>query len=232
MIERLQNNLAGIRQRISDAAHRANRSEDEIKLVAVTKYVDAETTRELVLAGCRSLGESRPQVFRDKYQRMHDLDVEWHLIGHLQRNKIKFVVPQADLIHSVDSIRLLEAIDDYASKHQATPNLLLEVNVSGEAAKHGFKESDLAHALETAQNCEHVRVCGLMGMGSWGGKQEDARREFASLSAAKDRHSDRFRSDRIQLDELSMGMTGDFEAAIAEGATIVRIGSALFEGID
>ncbi len=232
MIERLKTNLEQVRERMAAAARAAGRAPDEVSLVAVTKYVDVETTRPLIEAGCQSIGESRPQVFREKHQQLKDLDVEWHLIGHLQRNKIKYVVPDAHLIHSVDSLRLLEAINEFATRNDAVTRVLLEVNVSGESAKHGFQEAEIQQVFDTAEQCEHVQVQGLMGMGSWGGSQDDARREFSALRQLRDRFRDRVRSERIRLDELSMGMTGDFEVAISEGATLVRVGSALFEGLE
>lgn len=229
--EQLKSNLEEINERISMAASNASRSPDEIRLVAVTKYVDAEAIRDLIDAGCTAIGESRPQVFKEKYEKLSDLDVEWHLIGHLQRNKIKFVLPNATLIHSVDSLRLIDAIEAEAEKTSRTVHVLLEVNISGESAKHGFVESELSEALRKIEQSKWIYANGLMGMSRLGGSDDDAKREFELLRETRDSFASRFESERIQLRELSMGMTGDFEIAIAEGATLVRIGSALFRGV-
>ena len=139
MIEILRANLASIRQRIAEAAQKSGRSGDDVTLVAVTKYVDASMTRTLVDAGCQVLGESRPQVLWDKGEALQDMNVEWHMIGHLQRNKVKRSLKYAALVHSIDSLRLMNAIND-AAEAGATVRGLLEVNVSGESAKHGFFE--------------------------------------------------------------------------------------------
>ena len=229
--EKLKSNLTEILQRIDAAAASAGRQPDEIQLIAVTKYVDAETTRDLIGAGCVAIGESRPQVFKEKHEKLSDLDVEWHLIGHLQRNKIKFVLPHSTLIHSVDSLRLIDAIEAEAEKTSRTARVLLEVNISGESAKHGFQQSELAEAIQRIEQSKWIFADGLMGMSRLGGNEDDQKREFALLRETQDSFAARFSSERIQLKELSMGMTGDFELAIAEGATMVRIGSALFRGV-
>lgn len=229
--EQLKNNLTEILQRIDSAALSAGRQPGEIQLIAVTKYVDAETTRDLINAGCSAIGESRPQIFKEKHEKLSDLDVEWHLIGHLQRNKIKFVLPHSTLIHSVDSLRLIDAIESEAEKTSRATRVLLEVNISGESAKHGFQDSELEEALKRIEQSKWVFADGLMGMSRFGGTEDDQKREFALLRETRDSFASRFASERIQLKELSMGMTGDFELAIAEGATIVRIGSALFQGL-
>lgn len=229
--EQLKANLNEVTERISAAAKNAGRQPEDIQLIAVTKYVDAETTRDLIGAGCKAIGESRPQVFKDKQEKLSDLDVEWHLIGHLQRNKIKFVLPHASLIHSVDSLRLIDAIEAEAEKTSRTAKVLLEVNISGESAKHGFEQTELADALNKIEQSKWIYANGLMGMSRLGGSDDDAKREFSLLRETRDSFAERFDSDRIQLRELSMGMTGDFEMAIAEGATMVRIGSALFRGV-
>lgn len=227
----LKANLIKVSDRITQAAKRAGRDADDVKLVAVTKYVDAETTRDLVNSGCAIVGESRPQLFKDKHEKMSDLDIQWHLIGHLQRNKIKFVLPQACLIHSVDSMRLLEAIESHSEKTRQNAHVLLEVNISGESNKHGFQEHELIEALRWACSSQWVYVDGLMGMSRLGGSPDEVRGEFRRLRELRDELSPQFQDPHVQLKELSMGMTGDFEVAIEEGATLVRIGSALFDGV-
>lgn len=231
MRDKLKENLESVRDRIATAASLSGRHADDVRLVAVTKYVDAEVARQLVDLGCQDLGENRPQVFWPKAEALSDLSVRWHQIGHLQRNKLRRTLPLAHLIHSVDSERLLRAIDETC--RQDSPGepqaILLEVNISGEDAKHGFSPEQMEQAVEIAAELENVELQGLMGMAGYGTSPAEAQQDFAKLKAIHDRLVDRYPD--IPLPELSMGMSGDFEAAIAEGATMVRVGSALFAGI-
>jgi pyridoxal phosphate enzyme (YggS family) len=227
MIDRIKANLAGIRNRIELAAQQSGRTSADVTLVAVTKYVDAPVARILYQAGCHELGESRPQALWEKSAALSDCNIHWHMIGHLQRNKVKRTLACARLIHSVDSLRLIEAIEEAAV--QPVP-VLLEINVSNEPAKHGFRPGELATALETVAAKQNVEVRGMMCMAGLEGDLDEARREFALLRELRDKHR-QFDGPNIRLNELSMGMSGDFEVAIQEGATLVRIGSSLFEGI-
>jgi pyridoxal phosphate enzyme (YggS family) len=230
MIERLQQNLTSVCQRIDNATAASGRGAGAVRLVGVTKYVDAAMTRMLIEAGCSIAGENRPQVLWDKAAELSDVNVEWHLIGHLQRNKVKRTVELTSLIHSVDSLRLLKSIDEAGQQANRVANVLLEVNVSGEAAKHGFQPDEMPAALESVSDLSHVAVHGLMCMAGLDGAADQARREFASLRAL----AETLRSqspDNVSMNELSMGMSGDFELAISEGATLVRVGSALFAGL-
>ena len=220
-------NVARIRGRIADAARRSGRSADAVTLVAVTKYVSADTVRSLIEAGCRDLGESRPQSLWEKAAQLADLPIHWHLIGHLQRNKARRTLPLVALMHSVDSPRLLAAIEE---EHLPPLPILLEVHLSSEPTKSGFEPDEIEPILATAAEYRHVSIRGLMGMASLEGGLDVARREFAALRQLRDRLWNKC-PPGVTLDELSMGMSGDFEAAIEEGATIVRIGSALFEGV-
>jgi pyridoxal phosphate enzyme (YggS family) len=231
MIEKFKANIAEVRQRIAVAAAASGRTEKDITLVGVTKYVDAATTRAFAQAGCRVLGENRPQQLWSKRQELVDLDLEWHLIGQLQRNKAKRMVEAASLIHSVDSLRLLKAIDGHAADKNRIARVLLEVNVSGEEAKHGFAAEELATVIESVAEFKAVKIDGLMAMAGLNGDQDDARREFASMRELKDRLTGLSLPANVQMNELSMGMSGDYEIAIEEGATIVRVGSALFRGV-
>ena len=228
MSEQLSKNVQSVNQRIAEAAVRSGRTADDVQLVAVTKYVDANVTEQLVQAGCHCLGESRPQLLWEKGEALSELPIQWHMIGHLQRNKVKRTVAVAELIHSVDSDRLMRAIHEAGKEADRQVRILIEVNVSGESAKQGYEAADLQPALELATTLPNVAVCGLMCMAGVGGDTDEARREFAQLRVLRDQHSD-FRTDNVQLDELSMGMSGDFEIAIEEGATIVRVGSLLFK---
>lgn len=231
-VSQVRKNVEAVHSRIAHAAHRTNRDPDEIRLIAVSKYVDAEATRDLVAAGCRILGESRPQALWDKADALSDLDVRWHQIGHLQRNKLRRTLPLVSMVHSVDSIRLLNAIDEVqAGLHPNRPMpILLEVNTSGDSAKHGFAADQAAEAVESAASKAHLDLRGLMCMAGLGTTPEEARRDFAALRLLRDELESRYPDQ--SLHELSMGMSSDFETAIEEGATMVRVGSLLFRGSD
>jgi pyridoxal phosphate enzyme (YggS family) len=226
----IADNVARIRQRIAEAALRAGRVPASVKLVAVSKYVDVATARLLVDAGCMALGESRPQQLWEKAEAPALARVEWHLVGRLQRNKVRRTLPLVQLIHSVDSERLLAAIDEQAASLQLSPRVLLEVNCSGEKEKQGFEAEELRRLLPKLGDFGHLRIEGLMTMAAFEGDEKVARQNFAELRRLRVELAAAAPAS-VSLHELSMGMSGDFEAAIAEGATMVRIGSSLFEGI-
>ena len=231
-ISRLKDNLARIRGRISEAAIKSGRPADAVKLIAVTKYVDSSTVQNLFECGQTVFGESRPQMLWDKGDRLKQLPVEWHLIGHLQRNKIVRTLPACQWIHSIDSLRLLQAVAAASTDLSRVTNCLLEVNISGDTVKHGFRPDEIHSALQLASELPAVRIRGLMGMASLSNTAgiNLAQAQFAQLRTLRDELMANA-SGNITLTELSMGMSGDFEAAIAEGATMVRIGSILFAGI-
>jgi pyridoxal phosphate enzyme (YggS family) len=226
----IADNVARVRDRIAAAAHAAGRDPAAIQLVAVTKYVDAATAALLSAAGCTDLGESRPQELWSKAKAPELAGVRWHLVGRLQRNKVRRTLPLVALIHSVDSERLLAAIDEHAAALQATPRVLLEVNCSGESAKQGFSANDVRRVAPTLDAYPHVEVAGLMTMAPLEGDAAAARTAFAALRTLRDELAAAC-PPGVALAELSMGMSGDFPEAIAEGATIVRVGSLLFEGL-
>jgi hypothetical protein len=228
---RIAANLNQVRSRIADAAARAGRPAESVTLVAVTKYVGAEATAALVEAGCHDLGESRPQELWSKAEPLSGSPVRWHLIGHLQRNKIRRTLPLVSLIHSVDSARLLAALDEAALALDLAANVLLEVNISLDRTKTGLPPDEVAGVLEQAGEFSHIAIRGLMGMATLEGGTAAARRDFARLRILRDELALNC-PPNVSLAELSMGMSGDYETAIEEGATIVRVGSALFEGID
>jgi pyridoxal phosphate enzyme (YggS family) len=235
-------NLQRVRERIARAAEAAGRRPEEITLVGVTKYVDAPQAAELAAAGCTDLGESRPQ---ELWKKVTDVPLQlagtstlpalpairWHLVGHLQRNKVHRTLPLVSLIHSVDSERLLAAINETRAAEddsRGPVDVLLEVNTSGEAAKHGRAPSKVEPLITAAIKFPQVAIRGLMTMAALEGGETVAARNFAALRELRDR----LKADAppaVRLDELSMGMSGDFEIAIREGATIVRIGSLLWE---
>lgn len=222
-------NFERVCRQIEAAALRSGRRASEVTLVAVTKYVDVGAARDLLAAGCADLGESRPQELWRKAEQLAGEPVRWHMIGHLQRNKVARTLPHVALLHSGDSLRLLVEVDHECSRAGRRLPVLLEVNVSGDASKHGFAVQEIEDLLPEILRLEHLDIRGLMAMARLDGDQEAARWDFRNLRALRDRL--RMRYPAVKLDELSMGMSGDFEAAIEEGATIVRIGSALFEGI-
>ena len=227
---RIAENVAEVRRRIADATSRSGRSADAVTLVAVTKYVGRSEVRAVVEAGCTVLGESRPQQFYPKAEALHDLTVDWHMIGHLQRNKVRRTLPLVSMVQSADGRRLIDAIDRVAGELGLRMPILIEVNISGETAKHGFAPDQVEPLLEELPGLAHVEVRGLMGMASLTGGLDAARRDFAAMRQL----ADRLRKNcppAVTLDKLSIGMSRDYETAIEEGATIVRVGSALYEGI-
>jgi len=233
---RIADNLARVRSRIADAAQHSGRSPEDVRLVAVTKYVGEREIQALLAAGCNDLGESRPQQLWQRVAALANQGINWHLIGHLQRNKVERTIPLVALIHSGDSRRIVEAIDAAAQNVMATADgsrrvpLLLEVNISSDPAKHGFAPAELESQLEALASLAGIEIRGLMAMA---GKPEDAlaaRADFTRLREFRDQLRAACPAG-VSLDELSMGMSGDYEVAIEEGATIVRIGSALFEGL-
>jgi PLP dependent protein len=230
-IQRIAENVARVREAIARAAGRSGRSAEEVRLVAVTKYVGLVEAEALLAAGCCDLGESRPQELWRKAEQLAGQSVRWHMIGHLQRNKAPRTLPLIDLLHSGDSLRLLQAANDAAALTGRVTDVLLEANVSGDQTKHGFLPEQVAAALDRAADWPHLRICGLMAMAGWGTTPEEARRDFIRLRQLRDRLQ-AGTPPGVVLEHLSMGMSGDFEVAIEEGATLVRVGSALFEGID
>jgi pyridoxal phosphate enzyme (YggS family) len=227
-------NLAEVRDRIGAACRRAGRDPGAVRLVAVTKYVDAATTAAVLAAGCPDVAESRPQAIWEKAAAVSGLApaARWHLIGHLQRNKIRRTLPLLAMLESLDSLRLLEAVDAEAARQRIEPrDVLVEVNLSADPGRSGAAAADLPALVAAAARCPHVRLRGLMGMaGHPDAPAADARRDFARLRELRDRLQPTL-PDPGMLGELSMGMSGDFEAAILEGSTMVRIGSALFTGL-
>jgi pyridoxal phosphate enzyme (YggS family) len=233
----IADNLRRVQERIAAAAESVGRRAYEITLVGVTKYVSAQEAAELAAAGCLDLGESRPQELWKKASELERAGrstapaVRWHLVGHLQRNKVRRTLPLVAMIHSVDSERLLAEID--AARTEAGDNsppigVLLEVNTSGEAAKHGLAPEEVGPLLESAPRYPNVAIRGLMTMAALEGGTDVASRNFARLCELRDRLKPGA-PGCVRLEDLSMGMSGDFEVAIREGATIVRVGSLLWE---
>jgi pyridoxal phosphate enzyme (YggS family) len=225
-------NLLAVQGRIGEACARSGRDPRDVLLVAVIKSAKWEWVRALLDLDVRHLAESRPQQLVHRAAQLSaeapHLPVQWHLIGPLQRNKVRPVLPLARLIHSIDSVRLLERVGLIAGELQLRPRVLLEVNVSGEATKHGFAPEQLWAEWGAITSVPHVEVAGLMTMAPESDDREAARPVFRGLHELRDRLRER---GPWELSELSMGMSGDFETAVEEGATLVRVGSRLFEGL-
>ncbi|OGO02175.1 MAG: YggS family pyridoxal phosphate enzyme [Chloroflexi bacterium RBG_13_53_26] len=211
-------NVHEVQRRIARAATKAGRSPADLTVIGVTKTVDPLLIQQAFQAGIRHFGESRIQEAKDKMAQLSVLQPRptWHMVGHLQTNKVKTAIELFDVIHSVDSIRLAEAISEHAQ--QAIP-ILIQVNVSGEASKYGFPPNKVRSTIEQASHLPHLEIKGLMTIAPYTDNPEDIRPIFRQL---------RMLRDSLGLEHLSMGMTDDFEVAIEEGATMVRIGRAIF----
>lgn len=225
----LQANYSRIQERIASACERSARLPGAVRLVAVTKYADWDWVLGLIRLGQHDLAENRPQNLMDRAEKI-SAPISWHLIGHLQSNKAKRILSVAKWIHSVDSLKLLGTIDRFASELPFRPQVLLEVNVTGETTKDGFDPVELESSIDTLLGFRHVQIQGLMTMAMASNIPETSRPAFRNLRELRDNLQSKS-GGGLQLNELSMGMTGDFEIAIEEGATMVRIGSALFQGL-
>ena len=224
-MENRKENLKRVQEKIYQAAKRAGRNPDEITLLAVSKVFTPKDIEEVYQIGQRDFGESRAQELRDKKPVLAN-DINWHFIGPLQSNKIKYVVPDAKLIHAVDSVKLAHSIAEYGLKKEEVPSILIEINTSREEAKHGFVMSEaVENCLEIAE-INNLKVCGLMTMAPYTGDEKLIRTVFSSLKKLQQRLKQQTSGN--SFDTLSMGMSGDFEIAIEEGSTIVRIGTAIF----
>ena len=234
-LSRIADNVAAVTEQIRQSALRAGRTADSVKLVAVSKYatLDDGIMAALIAAGCCDLGESRPQRLIEKATHFVDpkAKLRWHLIGSLQKNKVRKVLPHVSLIHSLDSLPLIEAIDRIAKEEFLSPiDGLLEVNISGDETKRGFLPNDVASALDSIARLSHIRICGLMGMSGLHSTEDERRKEFAAARQLAEKLAANC-PDNCSMRELSMGMSEDFPLAIAEGATLVRIGSLLYDGV-
>lgn len=222
----ISDNLQWVRERIERASARAGRDPEEITLVAVSKTRTPQEIQEALSFGVQILGENRVQEANEKVT-LIQAPVSWHLVGHLQRNKAKTAVSLFGLIHSVDSVRLAKEIGTQASQVGHRANVLVQVNTSGEVSKFGVTPDRVMDLVEQISEIQGLDVCGLMTMGAFTSDPEDVRPSFASLRKARDRIAQAgFRG--VSMGHLSMGMTNDFEVAIEEGSTLVRIGTAIF----
>ena len=219
--------LEEVRRRIQRAAEACRRSVADIRTVAVSKTCPAEAIREAAAAGATDIGENYIQEAREKHELLRDVPVRWHFIGHLQNNKAKYAVRMFDLVHTLDSFRLALELDRCARRLNKVQAVLIQVNVGGEATKSGVPPERALPLVKEVAALEYVQVQGLMTMPPYFNEPERVRPFFAELRRLRDRIREEA-VPNVRMNELSMGMTGDFEAAVAEGATLLRIGTAIF----
>lgn len=222
----LKDQLQEVEKRIQAACDRAGRKREEVTLIAVSKTKPVETLQESYDLGVRIFGENKVQELTAKYEALPK-DIHWHMIGHLQTNKVKYIIDKAELIHSVDSLKLAETIEKEAAKHDLIADILVEVNVAEEESKFGMKMEEVIPFVEKVSAFPHVRVRGLMTIAPFVEDPEENRSIFADLhklyiDIKKKNH------DNDTVSVLSMGMTNDYEVAIEEGATMVRVGTGIF----
>lgn len=230
-ISSIRENVLNVYNRIEKAAKRSRPGGDPslIELVAVTKTVPIQAALQAIEAGIKIIGENRVQEAKDKYAQIESKVnwVKWHMVGHLQTNKVKLALEIFDMIHSVDSVHLLEEIEKRATQLQEAQDILIQVNTSGEPSKYGVEPDSLVSLVKAASKCQMVKVKGLMTIGTFCEDPELARPCFTRLKRLSDEIS-QIQLPNVEMKYLSMGMTNDFEVAIEEGANIVRIGTAIF----
>ena len=222
----LKDQLQEVEKRIQAACDRAGRKREEVTLIAVSKTKPVETLQEAYDLGVRIFGENKVQELTAKYEALPK-DIHWHMIGHLQTNKVKYIIDKAELIHSVDSLKLAETIEKEAAKHDLIADILVEVNVAEEESKFGMKMEEVIPFVEKVSAFPHVRVRGLMTIAPFVEDPEENRSIFADLHKLYiDMKKKNHDNDTVSV--LSMGMTNDYEVAIEEGATMVRVGTGIF----
>ena len=222
----IKENLREVEEKIAKACERAGRDKSEVTLIAVSKTKPVEAIREAMEYGAVNFGENKVQEIVDKWETISE-PLNWHMIGHLQRNKVKYIVDKVVLIHSVDSLRLAEQIDEEAKKKQVIVPILIEVNVAGEESKFGVRPEDTIKLVEQIALLTNVKIMGLMTIAPFVSNPEENRVHFRNLRKLNiDIKSKNI--DNVCMDVLSMGMTGDYEVAVEEGATMVRVGTGIF----
>ena len=222
----VQENYREVEEKVLRACERCGRDRREVTLIAVSKTKPVEMLREVYDSGIRNFGENKVQEMYDKIPQLPE-DIRWHMIGHLQRNKVKYIIDKAVLIHSVDTYRLAEEINIQAKKHGITVPILVEVNIAGEESKFGTSAEDAVLLVEEIATLENLRVRGLMTIGPYVVDAEENRPYFRKIKQLSVDITNK-NIDNVSMEILSMGMTGDYEVAIEEGATMVRVGTGIF----
>lgn len=222
----IEENIIEVKRRVEEAAKKAGRNPEDVLILAVSKTIDVPRIKEAVQCGLNSLGENRVQEIMDKYEPMGE-GINWHLIGHLQTNKVKYIIDKVCLIHSVESLKLADEINKKAEKAGIIMDILVEVNIANEESKFGIKPEDCESFIRELSKMKNINVKGLMTVAPFTENPEENKVYFKGL---KDLLVDinNKKIDNINMSELSMGMTGDFEVAVEEGATIVRVGTGIF----
>ena len=219
-------NLEQVRKNIDEACRMAGRDPKEVTLIAVSKTKPVSMLKEAYDAGARCFGENKVQEIMDKHPQLPE-DIQWHMIGHLQRNKVKYIVDKVSMIHSVDSLRLAQTIEQEAAKHNVCVPVLLEVNVAQEESKFGLKMDEVLPLIDTIADFPHIKVQGLMTIAPYVENAEDNRDFFRHLrKLSVDIEAKNI--NNVSMSVLSMGMTGDYQVAVQEGATMVRVGTGIF----
>ncbi|MBR1389895.1 MAG: YggS family pyridoxal phosphate-dependent enzyme [Lachnospiraceae bacterium] len=222
----LKENLKKVESNVQTACEKSNRDRNEVTLIAVSKTKPVEMLQEIYDAGVRDFGENKVQEIMEKYDRL-PYDIKWHMIGHLQRNKVKYIIDKVCMIHSVDSLRLAEEISRQAVSHQLEMPILVEVNIAGEESKFGVRLEAAVQLVEEIAKLPNLNIRGLMTIAPYVDRPEDNREHFRHLRqlAVDINHKN---IDNVSMGVLSMGMTGDYMVAIEEGATMVRVGTGIF----
>lgn len=220
----LEQNADLVRQQVETARNKANR-QDKVNVIAVTKYVDVATTEALVKTGIQNIGENRVDKFLEKYQALKEYNLTWHLIGSLQRRKVKDVINLVDYFHALDSVKLAQEIQKRA---EHSIKCFLQVNISGEESKHGFAPDELDDVLAEIAQLDKIEIVGLMTMAPFEASQEELQDIFSKTHQLQ-KQLEKKQLKNMPFSELSMGMSRDFEVAIANGATFVRIGTSFFK---
>ena len=222
----LKEQLMQVEENIQKACKRAGRSRDEVTLIAVSKTKPVEVLQEAYDLGVRVFGENKVQELTQKYEALPK-DIQWHMIGHLQTNKVKYIVDKVAMIHSVDSLKLAETIEKEAERKNCIVKILVEVNVAGEESKYGLKMEEVLQFVEIISTFKHIRVCGLMTIAPFVEISEENRTIFKNLHKLSVDINNK-NIDNVSVSILSMGMTNDYEVAIEEGADMVRVGTGIF----
>ncbi len=223
----IQHNIADILKNVEASANKVGKTLDDITVIAVTKTVDYKRANEAIEAGLNNLGENRVQEFMNKYEQMDNSNINWHIIGHLQTNKVKYIINKVKLIHSLESLSLAEEINKRSKQHGVITEVLIELNIGEEESKFGIKNDELIDFIKSIENLEYIKIVGLMTVAPYVENKEDVRWVFKEMKNLYDVVSN-MSFKNVQMKYLSMGMTNDYDVAIEEGSNVIRIGTAIF----